>query len=105
MWQTNSNSDGHKNISSLNAPTRRKLLGALGVSAGGALAGCFGGDEDVDAQYTEDIDLEDLEMVDGQTLRLSRPVNPEKVTFLGTGAFPFPSQIGDNEYIYPPFAN
>lgn len=91
--------------SSLDGPTRRALLGALGVGAGSALAGCFGGEDGQEKTYLDDVDVQDLDMVDGQTLRLTTHADPAEMTFLGTGAFPFSIQVGDTDWVYPGFTN
>lgn len=93
----------------ISVATRRQVLAGLGVSTAGAVAGCLGDDTpggDDDGTDSDDGtgDDEPGEFVDGATLRLVTTHSPATTTFLGTGAFPFPSQV-NSSYFYPDWAN
>jgi ABC-type transport system substrate-binding protein len=91
------------------------LIGAIGAGATGALAGCNeqqsaetdtptptsgNGDGSTPTPTTA---RSDLPPVEGQTLRLSMPNNPENLTFLSIGGIPWPRLVTPYTRAHPVF--
>lgn len=84
----------------LNRPSRRSVMAAMGIGGASMAAGCLGddggaGDDggDSDGDDGTDGDSGDGD-VEGATLKLQEPVNPETGTFLFTRLFPSAGSIG-----------